>query len=690
MGLQLSEEDIDEFMDECSECKLDGLSIGSDIDDVLFDLLADKDELVNVAKFWSAIKSVGLRHTDPRLKECRLHFEEVQREAGHSGEGWDFQLDRETFKDCISENIFLIGKAFKNDLVIPEFYSFVKQIEIIYQKCKDNKQGKPADYIPQLARVDPNNWAVSICTIDGQRHSFGNTNTAFCLQSCSKPLNYALAISDIGQERVHRFVGQEPSGRSFNELTLDASSKPHNPMINAGAIVIASLLKPSAHISDRFDYAFNQYKRLAGGEYVGFSNTLYLSERETADRNFALGYYMRENGCFPEHADLIQTLELYFQLCSVQVTNDSASVVAATLANGGICPISGERILAADAVRSTLSLMYSCGMYDYSGQFAFKVGLPAKSGVAGAILLVIPNIMGICVWSPSLDKMGNSSRGVQFCEELVKVFNFHNYDDLSHTEKKMDPRKSKVDSEANSVVNLLFGASTGDVTAIRRFALSGMDMRASDYDGRTALHLGAAEGHLTVIRMLLEQCHVPPQPRDRWSFTPLDDARRFNRHNCVKYLEEYIANLALGSTPTSPCSLVSPPPSISNCITPPKGPSASGILTSTPDIITELANVNSNNITPTSVYRKPIPTSLPNTTYKAFTVTSNTTSDVYTVTSAMSSVTSSVSSHTHVTSSSSSSTLSSNGSLEDHQSNKEHVNVEVHEVAKHMTNLRCE
>jgi len=542
------------FLRRARERKLDGLSIGSDIDDVLFDLLCDKDGRVPVAKFWNAIKSVGLRHTDPRLKECRLRFEDVQRKAGQSGEGWDFTLDRDTFKECISENIFLIGKAFKNDLVIPEFYSFIKQIEIIYQKCKDNDKGKPADYIPQLARANPTYWGVSICTIDGQRHSFGNTNIPFCLQSCSKPLNYALAISDIGQERVHRFVGQEPSGRSFNELTLDASNKPHNPMINAGAIVISSLLEPKKHIADRFDYAFNQYKRLAGGEYIGFSNSTYLSERETADRNFALGYYMRENGCFPEHTDLIQTLELYFQLCSVEATTDSSSVIAATLANGGICPISGERILAGDAVRSTLSLMYSCGMYDYSGQFAFKVGLPAKSGVAGAILLVIPNMMGICVWGPPLDELGNSCRGVQFCEELVKVFNFHNYDDLNHTERKMDPRKSKVDTETNSVVNLLFGSSTGDVTAIRRFALSGMDMTASDYDGRTALHLAAAEGHLHVIRMLIEQCHVPPQPKDRWNFTPLDDARRFSRAECVVYLEEHIANLA-PSTPESPCSL---------------------------------------------------------------------------------------------------------------------------------------
>ncbi|CAH1775805.1 unnamed protein product [Owenia fusiformis] len=529
------------------ELRLSQLQRPNDIEDVLFDLLCDKDDRVAIGKFWAALNCTGLRESDPRLAECRKNFEDVKQELMYEETNCtDATVDRETFKKCTQANIVLIGKAFKNQFVIPDFLEFAKHVDEIYEKVKEKNAGKVADYIPQLSRYSPKYWGVSVCTIDGQRHSVGDCTIPFCLQSCSKPLNYSLAVSDLGAEEVHRYVGQEPSGRSFNELSLDQKKKPHNPMINAGAILVASLLKPNKQIADRFDFAQNQYRRLAGGEFISFSNATYLSERETADRNFALGYYMRENGCFPDGTILTQTLEFYFQLCSIECTAESASVMAATLANGGICPLTGECILSPEAVRNTLSLMHSCGMYDYSGQFAFKVGLPAKSGVAGAILMVVPNVMGICTWSPPLDDLGNSVRGIHFAQEFVLKFPFHNYDNLKHSTTKYDPRNRKSDFEANQVVNLLFAASIGDITAMRRFALSGMDMKQSDYDGRTALHLGAVEGHLSVVKFLIEKCNVPYNPCDRWNFTPIEDAMRFHHPNVVEYLNRCAKKLELG------------------------------------------------------------------------------------------------------------------------------------------------
>ncbi|XP_045214961.2 glutaminase kidney isoform, mitochondrial-like isoform X1 [Mercenaria mercenaria] len=450
-------------------------------------------------------------------------------------------MDKETFLDCVSDNIVIISKALTSQFVIPEFRTFTDIIDKIFEKCVDNEEGKPAQYIPQLARRNPKHWGVSICTVDGQRYDLGETNIPFCLESVVKPLIYALTLNDLSPDVVHRFVGQEPSGRSFNELTLDYQNKPHNPMINAGAIVISSLLKKGLVIADRFDYAMDELKRLSGQEHVTFNNSVYLSERATADRNFALGYYMRENKCFPPEADLVETLEFYFQLCSIEVTAQSGAVIAATLANGGICPTTGDKVLDSEAVRNTLSLMHSCGMYDYSGHFAFKVGLPAKSGVAGGVLLVIPNLMGIFTWSPPLDQWGNSSRGVQFCEELVANFNFHNYDNLRHTSKKYDPRGRAVESKAQDVVNLLFSAFNGDVTAMRRYALLGMDMSLADYDGRTALHLAAAEGHESIVRFLLEKCNdVNPHQKDTWNFTAYDDAKRFKHDDVANILLEYM------------------------------------------------------------------------------------------------------------------------------------------------------
>ncbi|XP_061631280.1 glutaminase kidney isoform, mitochondrial-like isoform X4 [Phyllopteryx taeniolatus] len=472
------------------------------LEDLLFYTIAEGQEKIPAHKFTTALKTTGLRTGDPRLKECMEMLKVTVKTTS------DGALDRHLFKKCVQSNIVLLTQAFRKKFVIPDFQPFCHHIDELYDNAKNMSGGQVADYIPQLARFSPDLWAVSLCTVDGQRHTVGDTKVPFCLQSCVKPLKYAIAVHDHGTEYVHRFIGKEPSGLRFNKLFLNEDDKPHNPMVNAGAIVCTSLIKQGASNAEKFDYVMNFMNKLAGNEYVGFSNATFQSERESGDRNFAIGYYLKEKKCFPEGTDMTSILDFYFQLCSIEVTCESASVMAATLANGGFCPITGERVLSPEAVRNTLSLMHSCGMYDFSGQFAFHVGLPAKSGVAGGILLVVPNVMGIMCWSPPLDKLGNSGRGIQFC--TVK-----------------------------SVINLLFAAYTGDVSALRRFALSSMDMEQRDYDSRTALHVAAAEGHTEVVRFLLEACKVNPVPRDRWGNTPMDEAVHFGHHDVVTILRDY-------------------------------------------------------------------------------------------------------------------------------------------------------
>ncbi|XP_068184563.1 glutaminase kidney isoform, mitochondrial isoform X3 [Antennarius striatus] len=406
------------------------------LEDLLFYTVAEGQETIPAHKFLTALKTTGLRTGDPRLKEC---METLKETLQNTEDG--VTLDRHQFKKCVQSNIVLLTQAFRKKFVIPDFQSFTSHIDELYESAKNLSGGQVADYIPQLAKFSPDLWAVSLCTVDGQRHTVGDTKVPFCLQSCVKPLKYAVAVNDYGTEYVHSFIGKEPSGLRFNKLFLDEDDKPHNPMVNAGAIVCTSLIKQGASNAEKFDYIMNFLKKMSGNEYVGFSNATFQSERESGDRNFAIGYYLKEKKCFPEGADMTSALDFYFQLCSIEVTSESASVMAATLANGGICPITGERVLSPEAVRNTLSLMHSCGMYDFSGQFAFHVGLPAKSGVAGGILLVVPNVMGIMCWSPPLDKLGNSVRGIQFCTDLVELFNFHNYDNLRHFAKKYDPRR---------------------------------------------------------------------------------------------------------------------------------------------------------------------------------------------------------------------------------------------------------
>uniref|UniRef100_A0A671LAI9 glutaminase n=1 Tax=Sinocyclocheilus anshuiensis TaxID=1608454 RepID=A0A671LAI9_9TELE len=517
---------------------------------MLFYTITEGAEKVPVSHFISAVKSTGLLTSDPRLRDCMEKIREAVRES--AGE---VMMDLELFRKCVGGNIVLLSLAFRRKFIIPEFEAFVGIINHIYYTSKLQQDGQVAKYIPHLTKFSPDLWGVSLCTVDGQRHSVGDTKVPFCLQSCVKPLEYAIAVHEHGTERVHHYVGKEPSGFKFNKLSLDEEGGWENVIdYHYQTSCVEYLIRQNVS-AEKFDYVMEFVKKMTGREYVGFSNATFQSEKETGDRNYAIGYYLKEKKCFPEGADMIDALDFYFQLCAIEVTCESGSIMAATLANGGICPITGERVLSTEAVRNTLSLMHSCGMYDYSGQFAFHVGLPAKSGVSGAVLLVVPNVMGVMCWSPPVDKVGNSVRGIHFCQELVSLFNFHNYDNLRHFLKKQDPRRLSDDDRNKSVVNLMFAAHSGDVSALRRFALSSMDMDLKDYDSRTPLHVAAAEGHMDVVLFLMQSCKVNPFVKDRWGNIPRDDAMQFGHEDLVKILEEYECSSASHALETSHESL---------------------------------------------------------------------------------------------------------------------------------------
>ena len=203
-------------------------------------------------------------------------------------------------------------------------------------------------------------------------------------------------------------AGYEPSGRNFNEICLDKTGKPHNPMLNGGAIMSCALtlqlIQPRSNLAEKYDFLFHSLHRIAGYEFLGFNNSVFLSERETADRNFAMGYFMKENKSFPASTDLQETLDLYFQSCSLEVNTETLAVMGATLANGGTCPTTGEKVLKSSDVRDVLSLMYSCGMYNYSGEFAFKV----KNCRFVAKLIDISGWFAGQVWSEWLYPAGGS------------------------------------------------------------------------------------------------------------------------------------------------------------------------------------------------------------------------------------------------------------------------------------------
>jgi glutaminase len=334
------------------------------------------------------------------------------------------EISYEQFHSMKSDNC-LIERALLGALAVREWRPFCASIEQIMEEARGDVSGAVAGYIPQLARVDPEQWGVGVCSVDGQRMASGDACVPFCVQSCTKPLAYAMALEHFGPEKVHRHVGREPSGRNFNERCLNKENLPHNPLINAGAIMTASLVRPDLALPERWDYIVSIWTRLTGGRRPGFANSVYLSESASADRNWCLAYMMQEAGSFPAGTNLQETLEFYFMLCSIEVDASAMAAVAATLANSGVCPLTGDRVFSDATVRHTLSLMASCGMYDYSGEFAFLNGFPCKSGVGGSLLIVVPGVAGFCTWSPRLDRLGNSARGIDFCRRLSARFPYH-------------------------------------------------------------------------------------------------------------------------------------------------------------------------------------------------------------------------------------------------------------------------
>ncbi|MGB3137645.1 MAG: glutaminase A [Nodosilinea sp.] len=299
-------------------------------------------------------------------------------------------------------------------------------LEQLYHEFKDITDGNVASYIPELARADPAWFGISLVTLDGCSFEVGDVAQKFTIQSISKVFVYGMALEDYGREKLLKKVGVEPTGDPFNSLIrLDEDSKrPDNPMVNAGAIATTGLIT-GGDSAQRLNRMLAMFQRYVGSE-VFVDVSTFMSEKSTGHRNRAMAHLMLNFGMIDQPIE--EALDLYFQQCSVLVTAHDLAVMAATLANQGVNPVTGDRAVSADHVRDILSVMYTCGMYNFAGEWAFRVGIPAKSGVSGGILAVVPNQAGIAVFSPLLDNHGNSVRGLRVFEALAQQYGFHLFD----------------------------------------------------------------------------------------------------------------------------------------------------------------------------------------------------------------------------------------------------------------------
>ncbi|GAA2835180.1 glutaminase A [Kribbella solani] len=398
----------------------------------------DGDGRVWLWDLLARLGQAGILPEDPRVLAALEGVRDSSGRPAMAPGARPVQIDVHAFAGIAQYGDRIVERALSGELAVPadEFREFARGVEAAYDELLANADGHVADYIPTLRDADPDKFGIAICTADGQLFSIGDAKAGFSVQSTSKPFNYAMALEEFGAEEVHRWVGQEQSGGTFNDprLSLDHDGKPQNPMINAGAMATLALVEPGLSEDGRQVAIDHTWTRMMGAE-PGHDHATFLAERDTGHGNRGLAGLMAAKGMLrvdPRDRDAPQkAAEFYFGVCSMQVDAERLAAAGATLASGGIAPYSGERVFGQETVGRVLSVMGHSGMYNDSGRFSEQVGLPAKSGVSGNVMMVVPSKqLAVVVFSPRLDEAGNSVRGVEVCRRLVNEFGLHPYKGL--------------------------------------------------------------------------------------------------------------------------------------------------------------------------------------------------------------------------------------------------------------------
>lgn len=297
--------------------------------------------------------------------------------------------------------------------------------EIIKRCLPFADEGHIASYIPALAMANKTTLGIVLMDLAGQVFESGAVSAQFTMQSISKAISLLLALEESGAEHVFKVVGMEPTGDAFNsiiKLEYSNLSKPFNPFINAGAIAVCNLISGNSP-EERFAKILNFTRKISSNPLLDFDHTVYLSEKATGHRNRSMGYFLKDIGLL--QGDVEDTLDVYFKQCAIKVNCKDLAAIGAVLANNGLIPGTGERVIQANHCRIVNMLMITCGLYNGSGEFAIKVGLPAKSGVSGGILVSVPRKCGIGVFGPALDDKGNSLAGIKMLEALSDTLKLH-------------------------------------------------------------------------------------------------------------------------------------------------------------------------------------------------------------------------------------------------------------------------
>lgn len=297
-----------------------------------------------------------------------------------------------------------------------------KYLQTLHQKFSGINDGNLADYIPELTKANPDWFGITLVTVDGHVYQEGATREHFTIQSISKPFVFGIALEDCDAHVIDKMVNTEPSGEAFNRISLEHNTgRPRNPMINAGAIAMSGSVAGNT-ANERIVHILEKFA-LFTGHPLEIDNSVFESERSTGHRNRAIAHLLLNAGIIDSPPD--EVLDVYFRQCSINVDCRDLAVMASTLANQGVNPVTGVRAMKAEVVPKVLSVMATCGMYDGSGEWMYNIGLPAKSGVGGGIMAVYPGKFGMAVFSPLLDKHGNSVRGIKVFQQMSQDLHLH-------------------------------------------------------------------------------------------------------------------------------------------------------------------------------------------------------------------------------------------------------------------------
>jgi glutaminase len=479
---------------------------------------------------------------------------------------------------------------FTAKLVIPDPHSFEQTCAYLARQAMSEVHGEVFRELPieEVVLADPDTFGVCIVTVHGQVFKFGSALQEFPLMGTVRPLLHALACSDAGAD-VSAWCGAEPTAAdptSFAVMPAETSGaegdrsvnpKPWNPYMESGALVMCSLIgKAHAPVAERmfhdngtrFSHMLNHFSAWAGGSKVGFSNSVFLAQKEKRLKTQAVSYFLKGLKALPDLADPVDVARMMFQAEAIEMNCEQLANVAAMFANAGVAPLTNQSCLQPKHVRRVLTAMYSCGLGLFSGKAMFTIGVPCAGGASGATIALVPGLFGMCIYSPRLNEMNVSPRAIRFCEDLCQHFGYSIFQrpPASLADATIRRRASSTSSKAFDVLHdrvlveqkkltsrrlydMCSAASRGDVRGLRKLIMEGSDVNEMDYDNRTPLHVACSERQVEAAKLLLAS-GADVTLMDRWGHTPVDDAKSSHSPELIELLGWAAPSISLSASLT--------------------------------------------------------------------------------------------------------------------------------------------